>query len=352
VSKNRKLYSTKVLSIIFVFSLFIPRSTYSANLTNASLTLGDSRPSANSTYTLSASSLTTSTAINCIQIELDIQADGLGATPQNIDTTNSSLDSSSIITTGSWTVDNSTNGLLKITNAGGENPNSNGNIVFGDIVNGDTEGTYYAIISSYANLDCSSGGPIDTAAVAFSYLEGEEVELEIGLTLTFLCSNVGSGENINGSTTTHASTASGIDFGRDVTSGTNGISAHDISVTTNASGGYVVYIRHSGPLSASLSTIDNHAGNNASPTAFPAPGTEAWGYSTDDSDLTGGVTDRFTNPGNSWAGFNTVNEPVVYNVSAVPSTETTRVGQQVGISTNTSAGSYQTSIIYTLVAIF
>lgn len=352
MSKNQKLFVAKFFTLAVLMANLLPSFVFAVNLTDSSMELGDPRINESSTYTFSSSGFTTGTTINCIQIELDEQADGQGNVPSNIDTTSFSLDSSSVITSGSWTEDNSVNGLLRITNAGGQTPNASGNIVFGAIDNGDTEDIYYAIVETFANVDCSTGGPIDSVVVAFAYTDGELVELTIGPTLTFSCIAVSASQSINGATTTHASTASGIDFSNDVTASTNAIAAHDLEVTTNAQSGYIVYIRHTGLTNASSDTIDSHTGTNVAPTSFSAAGTESWGYTSNDASLTGGTTDRFTNPGNLWAGYNTINEPVAYNSSAVPVTETTRVGHQVGISTDTEAGSYRGSIIYTLVATF
>lgn len=167
-------------------------------------------------------------------------------------------------------------------------------------------------------------------------------------------SGLGTGVSINGApNTTIVSTGTAIDFGNAVTSVANGVSAHQLDVTTNASGGYVVYIRHTGDLTnAATDTITSHTGTNGTPTAFPAAGTEAWGYTTDDSSLTGGTANRFTTAGNVWAGFTTTNQPVMDNPSASAGTDTNNVAHQVGYSTSTEAGDYQTTIVYTIVATY
>lgn len=324
-----------------------------ADLTSASLSVSDSRPSNTpTTYTFDASSFTTGTTLNCITIEFDTQADMLASPPSGLDTTSFTLNSSSLVTAGSWTVDNSVNGLLTITNAGGQTPAASGNLVYGGITNGDTANvTYFAQLNTYGNIDCSTGGAIDTVTVAITYVDGEQVELTIDPTLTFTCNGVASGQSVNGATTTLTTTCSGIDFGTNVSTSTNGVSAHDLEVSTNASSGYAIYIRHSGSLTNGAVNIANHTGTNLAPTAFPAAGTEAWGYTTEDATLGGGTANRFTNAG-GFAGFNTSNEVVVDFASAAPSSQTTRVGQQVGISNTTDSGTYQTTIIYTLVATF
>lgn len=322
-------------------------SAYAANLSSASLELSDPRTSQTSDYTITASGFTTGTTIRCVTVALNDAADGTGSVPSNITTTGSTLDSSTLITSGSWSVDNSTNGTLSATYATGETPAANGNIVWGGVTNGDTEGTtYYAIVNTYTDASCTGGNEVDSVTVAYVYQDGELVTLTIEPTLTFSCNGVALGQSVNGATTTIGSTASGIDFGAAVTSVANGISAHDLAITTNANGGYNVYVRHTGDLQNVNSDVINvHTGTNATPTAFPAAGTESWGYTTEDADLAQFGSDQ-------WAGFSTSNETVVTNATATAGTETTRVGQQVGIANDTPAGTYQTTIVYTIVATY
>ena len=116
-----------------------------------------------------------------------------------------------------------------------------------------------------------------------------------------------------------------------------------------------VYVRHTGLLTNGASdTITNWTGTNAAPTTFTAAGTEAWGYTTEDATLGGGTVDRFTSAGgDKWSGFSdTVNEPVIDNAGATSGTETTRVGHQVAVASTTEAGTYQTTIIYTVASVY
>jgi hypothetical protein len=343
---------------ILLMTLLPYSAVNAAQLTNASLELGDPRTSNTSTYTVSAASFTTATAIACVEVVLNDQADGGGSIPSGITTTSSTYDSSSLLSDGNWVVNNPGNGTFQITNGvTTETPSASGNIVWGSITNGDTEGTvYYAIITTYTDSSCTGGNEVDTTTVAYIYNDGEPIQLAIDPTLTFSVNAVGTSQAVNGATTTHATTASGIDYGTSVNALANGISAHDLTVTTNATGGYVVYIRHSDQLTNSESdTIDNFSGGtNLSPQSFSGAGTEAWGYTTEDSTLSsvGDGVDRFTTPANQWAGFSTSNAEVMVNAAAVPGSETHRVGHQVAIATTTDSGTYTNEILYTVVATF
>jgi hypothetical protein len=324
-------------------------SVHAAPLTDASLELSDPRTSQTADYTLDANSFSTGIGIACVVLDLGAASDGTGAV-SGLDTSSASFDSTNLLTFGDWAVDNtaSANHELRITHTSStETPSATGNIVWGGIVNGDTEGTtYYGVVTTYTNSNCSTG-PTDSVTLAFVYRDGELVQLTIDPSLSFTTNSVASGTSVNGSpNTTVTSGATGIDFGNAVTSSLNGVSAHRLDVTTNASGGYNVYIRHTGDLeNTATDTITAHTGTNGTPTAFPAAGTEAWGYTTDDADLT-----QFTS--NTWAGFTTSNEVVMTNAAASAGTDQVNVAHQVGVAATTEAGTYQTTIVYTIVATY
>lgn len=350
VSKNNIV--TLFLTLLLAAAMLMSLRTSAAVITNGSLLLSDPRPGQTGTYTFSGSGFTTGTTIRCVELEFNTQADGAGSVPTGM-TTASTFDSTTLLTYGSWTVNNPGAGTVQITNAAGETPAANGNIVWGSIGNSSTESTYYGLLTTYSDVSCTGGNEIDSTVVAFVVVDGELVQLTIDPTLTFSVNTVGSSQAVNGATTTIASTAGTINFGNSVTSVANGISAHDLTIGTNAPNGYTVYVRHTGDLTNGASdTITVHSGTNASPTSFPGFGTEAWGYTTEDNTLAGGTADRFTNGGPFWAGFTTSNASVMDNPAAPSSTETIRVGHQVGIAATTEAGTYQTTLIYTAASVY
>lgn len=338
-----------LIGSLFIIALVMPLAATAATVTNGSLLLGDPRPSQTSTYTFSGAGFTTGTNIGCVELVFNTQADGGGSVPAGMTTTSSTYDGATLVG-GGWAVANPANGTVRITNGTPAAPNANGNVVWGGITNSSSEGTYYGIFTTYTDNTCAT--PVDDGLVAFVIVDGELVQLTIDPTLTFAVNTVGSGQAVNSVSTTVASTAGTIDFGNSVTSVANGISAHDVQVGTNAPNGYTVYIRHIGDLTNGASdTITTHTGTNAVPTAFPAAGTEAWGYTSEDNSLSGGTGNRFTSA-NVWAGFTTTNQPVMDNPSAPASTETVRVGHQVGVASTTEAGTYQTTIIYTAASVY
>lgn len=323
-----------------------------ASLTAGSVTLSDSRVNATTvTYTINFSSVTTS-AIQCIRVKFSDAATA-GSKPTGMTITGTALGGSSnyIPTPASWTATpNNTTGVVDITFATGETPASGTarTVILTGITNGSVAGTaYFLQFSTYADDDCTTG-PVDNATIAYIYTDGQTVTASIDPTLTFSVAGVASGQSVNGSTTNVTTTSTTVPFGT-ITAATNKIAAQDLTIATNASGGYTVTIRYTGTFTNGTGgNITDHTGTNASPTAFSAAGTSSFGYTTADASLGTGTAGRFG--GGNWAGFTTSPLEVVY--SAAAASETVRVGFQAGVSGTTPAGAYTTTVIYTATPIY
>ncbi|MCJ7804658.1 hypothetical protein MUP35_02930 [Patescibacteria group bacterium] len=316
-----------------------------ATLTGGSETLSDSRPSQTSvSYTTQFSNVTLS-AIKCIKVVFSTAATG-GTVPTGMTTTSATFGGTSnyVPTPGSWSVDAATNGTVKITYATGETPaaSSSRTVILTGITNGSTVDTQYFVqFSTYNNIDCASSA-VDSGSITFVYTTGQAVSLTVDPSISFTVNSVASG-TVNGANITAASTATTIPLGA-VSSSANAIAAHDLTVTTNAGTGYTIYARYTAVPTSGSNTINDCSGTNASPTAFSAAGTEAFGYTTDDATLGTGTPGRFIS--DKWAKFTTSNLEVAYNAAAV-SSQTTRVGYEVGVAGTTEAGSYTTTVVLT-----
>lgn len=340
---NNKRTMSRGLAVVSALVLTLTGVNFvSAAPTSASLTLGDSRPSQTTSYTFDASTLNTGTTLRCIEVDLGANDDGTGAVT-GLDTSGSVLSSSTMITAGSWTVSNaaSADHKLRITNATGATPSASGNVVWGTVVNGSTVDTsYYAVFRTFSDDTCST--QVESTTVQFIYTTGQQVSLTVDPTFTFTVAGVASATSVNGATTSVTTTATTVPFGQ-VTTASNGIAAQDLAISTNANNGYNIYARYTGPLTnAASDTITNHSGTHAAPTNFSGAGTEAFGYTTEDTDLS-----QFQP--NNWAGMETTNRAVSTRATATSGTETTRVGYQAGIDNSTPAGTYTTTVIYTAV---
>jgi hypothetical protein len=345
----------KVLVIVSALVLsvsFIPFSRiFAASLTTGSVSLSDSRINiASVTYSILFSGVSLS-PIKCIKVQFSDAATA-GAKPAGMTITSLALSGTSnyVPTPASWTPsNNNTTGVSSITFATGETPASASarTVVLTAITNGSTAGTaYFLQFSTYNNIDCSTS-PVDSATIAYIYTNGQTVSATVDPTLSFTVAGVASAQTVNGATTTITTTSTTIPLGT-LSVGSNSIGAQDLSVGTNANGGYTVTARYTGQLSNGTYSMTNHTGTNASPTTFSAAGTESFGYTTADTTLGTGTAGRFS--GNKWGQFSTSNLEVIYSAAAV--SETTRFGYQAGIASITPAGSYTTTVIFTATPIY
>lgn len=124
-----------------------------------------------------------------------------------------------------------------------------------------------------------------------------------------------------------------------------------ITTSTNAYNGYIVNARSTGPLTTTGATISDYGSPNGSPTTWTGNG---FGYTTNDSDLTGGTADRFTNGGAKYAGFttSTPGDPVADHAGPVTSAivdEDFTIGYRIQTASSQKAAKYSTTVLYIVV---
>lgn len=125
-----------------------------------------------------------------------------------------------------------------------------------------------------------------------------------------------------------------------------------ITTSTNAYNGYLVNARETGALTATgFGTIADYASPNSAPTTWSGYG---FGYSTNDSSLTGGTADRFTNGGAKYAGFTTSSpgDPVADHPGPITtgiSGEQFTISYKVAVSNTQKAANYTTTVLYIVV---
>lgn len=355
--QQRSITAVSTVLLLLLTILVQAQIVSAATLTSASVTLSDPRPTTGSVvYDFLASNVTTS-GIQCIQFEFDMSADGTGGIPTGMNIGSATLTGDYIPSPGTWTPDytDAATGVVSFTGTSQTPASASArNAILNAVTNGSVaDNDYYLIFSTYNNTDCSTA-PVDNATIGFIFTNGQAVSMSVDGALAFTIAGVsgGVGETVNGATTTTGlnTTATTIPFGT-VTSSTNKIAAQDLTVSTNSGNGYTVYTRYTAQPTSGANTIDDHTGTNGAPSVFSAAGTEAFGYTTSDSTLSG-TADRFTSSGgNKWAAFTTSNAELVFGAAAV-NNETTRVGFQTGVSATTEPGSYVTSVIYTAVPVY
>lgn len=353
---------------ILVASIMLPAgpAVAAGTLTNASVSLSDPRPSQTAvTQTFTGSSVDGAATVRCVRliwattVSGDTAPTGFDGTGGSVTAGSSTLINSSgtgwSLATSDGTSSTGQDNIWQYTNATGVVPGTTTGATFiaAGLTNPSTVDTgYYLRLNTYSNTNCSSGA-IDNATVQFINTNGSTLSLTIDPSLSFTVNPVASAQSCNGTTTTQASTATTIPFGN-VTSASNGVVCQDLTAATNATNGYTIFARYTGtPNNGIGDDIDNHSGTNASPTTFSSPGTEAYGYTTNDSTLAGSnpTANRFTSPSQGWAAMETTNREIAFQPAAAAST-TFRIGHQVGISLTTAAGIYSTTIIYTCTPIY
>jgi len=311
-------------------------------LSGGSATLSDSRPSATMVdYTFDFDNVTLS-AIKCMKIQFNTQAGGGGSVPtgfSNIGTYNVAA-SDFVPDVQTWVGDTATAGVIKITNGTGEIPASSADrtIVINGLTNGSTVDTaFYAIFTTYSDTDCTTGG-VDSGTVTFIYTTGQAVSLTVIPSISFAISAVAIGQSVNGAAVSVLTTTASIPFST-VTTSANAIAAHTLTVNTNAGSGYFVYTKYTAkPTYNVVNDINDHGGNHTTPTTM-STGTEAFGYTTEDTDYSQFQT-------NKYAAFTTTNAEIAKSTAAV-SNDQTKVGYEVGVAGDTPAGTYQTTVVLT-----
>jgi len=340
--KTKKILGLAIV-LVLAGGLFLglAQVVKAAVLSGGSLSLSDGKPSSTAvTYTADFDNVTTS-AIKCIKLVFSNAATG-GSLPTGMVTSGAALDAATdfIPTSGSWSIGSTAvEGTLTFTYDTGEAPeqSTDRTVVLTGITNGSAANTtYYLQFNTYNNTDCSSDG-VDNGTVAFIYTAGQAVSLTVDPSITFTVNAVGVGQSVNGAPVTVASTSTTIPLGT-VTNSANGTTAHDLTVTTNAESGYTIYTKYTGVPTYGGATITDWTGDHASPTVM-GTGTEAFGYTTEDTDYVQFQTDKYSK-------FTTTNAEIAKAIAAV-SAETTRVGYEAAISGTTEAGNYTTTVILT-----
>ncbi len=348
---RRKLHLALAWTMVLAGVLFNSGLASAATLTTASVSLSDPRPSqASVTYDLTASGYT-ATNIKCIKQVYATTAQGTTKPTGMVTASGITIaGTTTLITPASWTRGGAdADGTVTFTNATGETPaaGSRKYVLAGFTNSSVADTSFFLQYKTYTNTDCTTG-LTDSVTVAFILTNGSTLTLTVDPTLSFTVNDVAASQSCNGATSTQASTSTTIPFGT-VTAAANSIVCQDLIVATNAGNGYTVYIRYTGQPTTGTFNIANHSGSNASPSAFSAAGTEAYGYTTNDATLQASVVSRFIT--NLWAANTTTNAEVAYDAASV-SSQTTRVGHQVGISGTTKPGTYTTTVIYTATPVY
>jgi hypothetical protein len=314
-----------------------------ANFTSASLSISDSRPSQTSVNYNFAFTTSVTTSIKQLDIQICTTATGTCTAPSNFSSGSPTLNSDNLAGTGRTTTAPSANAFRVVVTTPASQATQAVTVNFTGVTNPDSASTWYARITTYS--DTGSTVIDGTTPISFATTTGVAASVTVDPSLTFAVNGLASGQTVNSLATNVTTTSSTIPFGT-VTTSTNGIAGHSLVVTTNAGSGYTVYIKYTGQLTSGSNTIADHSGSNGTPSVFTSPGTAGFGYTTESTSLSGSGNRFNESASNKYAAFTTSNLEVARATTAV-SSDTTKIGYQVGISGTTPAGTYTSTVVLT-----
>lgn len=323
---------------------------------NITVQLSDSRPATPAvSYTWTWSGYATTATTRCVLVTFSSNADGSGGIP-----TGMNLAAATLTGTygGTWTADytSASSGRLAFNFATGVTPAAGPRtLVVGNVTNPNA-GSYYQTITTYNATGTSGncGGSVRDAATvaAFATVTGQQMSGIIDSSFGFTVAPVNSGTTCGDITTNAATATNSIAFGRINSASTNAIAGQNLTITSNANSGYYVSVSYSGQMTgASTSHLyPDVSGTNAAPAAWPSSGTEALGYATSSSTLSG-TSNRFRT--NKWAQLTTSGAEIMRSSSTSgPMGDTNCIAYQMSRAENTPADTYQTVVIYNAIPNF
>ncbi len=350
------------------FSNLFGAAFAAGGLTNASVTLSDPRPDANAAsvnYSVSWKAGTTAT-LQCLTYKVSTASQsGTGTVPTGFSNSAATNGTFTGLTAANWTIDNTTNGTIKETYATGQSVSSGTQVTtpIASITNptNASGGTWYIELKTFSDSACST--LVDTSTIGFFTTPSVLVSATIDSTLSFAVTGIAASTTYKGAFSTHAScndTATSVSFGTPalpLSADTAYDCAQKLTTSTNGNGGYQVTVQGkqaSGDfmklVSDATKTITNSTGTNTTPAATPGSPAEMFGYTTNDTTLSG-VATRFTTADDLFAALTTTADQVAYGAAAVANDQV-NVGYRLKFTGTTESGVYRGTLVYTCTPVF
>ena len=354
----KKGLSISLILILLVvsFATFYAQQAHAGLLSSASIQLADPRPgNTGTTYTIKYTFPGT-TSIKCIDVifadttaHITLTANPATTAPTGMTTTSSVYGGTSGggLTSGNWSLYNSTNGILQFENSSGEASTATTITITATTNTNPTAATFFAQIATYSTLSthtCSS--LVDNSNVmALATTGGVSTSVTVDPTISF--SVAGYSSAVNGAPAPNLiSTASSIAFGSVSAGGSATQAAQLLTLSTNAAHGYAIYIRNTQLLtnansdtiaaqtcaSSDCSTVANNQAFSGSSSV------SAFGFTTDSSN------DTITS--NQFVGLTTSNVQIDHSTSPA-NANTVHVEYQLQLKNTQPPGTYSNVITYT-----
>lgn len=325
-----------ILALVGMYVL-IPQAK-AAQMSSRNVVISDSRASGTG-VSYDFQGTTTATTTRCIKMEFCTTATGSCTTPTGLSTTSATKSSTgwNVFNQANWTLDNSTNGTLKLTYATGENGGSNSSWVINNITNPSSAGTYFVRLNTYSDTGCST--QIDYGVVAFAIVtSGVSVSATVAETLTFSISDyaIGFGELTNAA----LRYASGDENGS-----ASEVTASTLTLSTNAANGANVTIQDEGNgSSAGLYSAGTSTLIPAVASTDVTAGDDEYGvFARQASGLN--IDEGFDNDGTSDVAISRTAQSYVSSTGPV-SSGTAGIAAVASILATQQAGSYSDTLIF------
>ncbi len=173
--ENFWLKSFFIIIIFAVFFSFLPAKAI--QFYSFKDTISDSREGVSATHSISWSGSTN--ILRCIKILFCTTSSGGCVLPTGLNSTSSSKESMVGLTNALWTFDNTSNGLLSLINAFGENPAADVSVEFSGITNPIVSGNFFVRTQTYSDAGCLA--QVDYGVSSFAILEqGVSVSMVVG----------------------------------------------------------------------------------------------------------------------------------------------------------------------------
>jgi len=232
-----------------------------------------------------------------------------------------------------------------------------------------TADTYPIIVRNYASgADPDADSPIDATTARVAHIEAVRVTATVDPTISFTIAGIASGNTRCGVSTDVTTTATGVPFGS-MTLNTFKTLAQDLTVSTNASGGYVVTGSENDQLGLGGATspfIPDNPGNNSLASEsvsdeWTTATVNGFGYSLQNVDAasiafqyttaTGNCTGTFCS--RQFADITGAETPqTLFSSTTVANAENAYVCYRLSVGATQAAGDYENQITYTATGTF
>ncbi len=340
IKRHGKTALIFALLLVLVESYFFISETDAAAIANRQMTVDDSRPNPQAGVSYTFEGDHSGTSVYCLRVQYCTTATGSCTKPTSMITTSATKGTLVGWTTGSWVIDNATDGETKYTNAAGEAGGSDYVIDTGTITN-PIAGVYYARVTTYTNVDCSTGST-DTGVAAYSIIGGVAISATVVESLTFTISDsaIGFGEI----------DTSNIRYTTDDEVGSNSEPGNGdpsvITLATNGAGGTTITIQDIGNGSGSAGIYKSTGTPKLIAATAPsgvAGGTESYApYAKNDAaNLT--IPAGFQTGGGTTVS--TSAQTFITAAGALSTNNTVDILAKAGITAATAAGAYADTLI-------